>query len=113
MKKLGVLDFRVGGVRVDNFSGAADFNTDSLDLSQYSKAWVVYLQSTHTIGAPTVTIEVSEDGNNWLNYVDDANDIVIPCGIGESRFYPKFMRLVYTANSSNGDVTFKYNLIDA
>ena len=113
MKKIGVLDFRVSGAAVDSYSGGSDFQTDALDLSKYSRAWVVYLESTHTIGAPTVTIEVSEDGNNWLNYVDDATNIVIPCGIGESRFYPKFMRLNYTANSSNGNVTFKYNLIDA
>ena len=66
MKKLGVLDFRVGGVRVDNYTGAADFVTDAVDFSLYSKAWVVYLESTHTIGAPTVTIEVSEDGNNCV-----------------------------------------------
>ena len=44
--------------------------------------------------------------------IDDAVNIVIPCSIGESKFYPKLMRLNYTANSSNGDVTFKYNQID-
>ncbi len=113
MKKLGVLDFRVGGTRVDNYTGAADFVTDAVDFSLYSKAWVVYLESTHTTGTPSVDIQISKDGAEWLNYVDDATNILIPCSIGESKFYPKFMRLVYTANSSDGDVTFKYNQIDA
>ena len=111
-KKLGVLSFRVSGVEVDAYSGVSNFTTDSIDFSDYSKAWVVYLDSTHSAGSPSVTIEISDDGINWLKYVDDATNILIPRGIGESKFYPKLMRLNYTANSSNGDVTFKYNQID-
>ncbi len=102
---------RVSSIDVVTYPANADFTTDAIDFSKYSKAWIVYLESTHTVGSPQITIEVSNDGSSWLNYVDDATSIFIPCSIGESKFYPKFMRISYVANSSNGNVTFKYNKI--
>lgn len=112
MIKLGVLDFKVASTAVTAYSGASDFNTDSVDFSEYSKAWIVYLESTHTTGAPQITIEVSFDGSTWFDYLSRAVNVALPVTIQRSSFYPKFMRIAYTANSSNGDITFKYHQIN-
>lgn len=112
MKKLGILDFRIASVLVDGFTGAADVNTDGVDFSKFSKAWIVYLDSTHTTGSPTITIEVSEDNVNWFDYLPKSINISLPVTIQRSSFYPRFMRIAYTANSSNGNITFKYNQIN-
>lgn len=110
--KLGVLDFKVASTAVTAYSGASDFNTDAVDFSKYSKAWIVYLESTHTTGTPQITIQISKDGTNWIDYVAGSTLISIPVSILESRFYPKFMRISYIANSSDGNVTFKYHQIN-
>ena len=112
MKKLGVLDFRVSGSVVDGYTGASDFVTDGLDFTKYSKSWILYLESTHTTGTPPVTIQISHNNSDWLDYVSDSVNVSLPASIFESKFYPKYMRISYTANSSDGNVTFKLNRID-
>jgi hypothetical protein len=112
MAKLGSLNFYVSSVSVDGYSGASDFNTDSTDLSDYQEGWIVYAESTHTSGTPTITIQVSRDGINWLNYCAETVNVAPPVAIKQSYFYPKYIRIAYTANSSDGNITLKFDKIN-
>lgn len=108
MSKFGFKYFLVGGTVVDGtFSGASDFTTDALNLSSFQDAWLLYANSTYTTGAPTFTIQVSDDESVWFDYNERTTDVLFNRIVKESVFYPKFMRLVYKANSADGNVYLK------
>jgi|TARA_R110000772_G_scaffold244842_1_gene358247 hypothetical protein len=112
MAKQGSNNFYVGSSKVESYTGASDFNTLGIDLTQYQSGWILYAESDHTTGTPTITIQVSRDNTNWLNYITDAIEVLIPITIQQSYFRPKYIRLQYIANSSDGDVTFKFDKVD-
>ena len=89
---------------IDGFSGASDFNTDGLELN--NNPFVLYTDSTHTSGSPTINIEFSGDSTTWYTYKSQSS-VSIPEVFFDDEFYPKYIRVAYTANSSNGNVTFK------
>lgn len=89
---------------IDGFSGASDFNTDGLEFP--NSKFILYLDSDHTSGTPTATIEFSGDNSTWYTYKSQSN-VPIPETFFDDEFYPKYIRVAYTANSSNGNVTFK------
>lgn len=105
-KKLGKRDFYVSSTVVDGYSGASNFNTDSMNMTESNGEIVIYLLSTHTTGSPTATLQVSDDGSNWVNYKDKSILVSLPESFIDSEFMPKFLRVSYTANSSNGNVSF-------
>lgn len=102
--------FRVQDAEVVGFTGANDFNTDSFAMETFSGDWILYCSSTHTTGTPKVTIQISDEGDDgspiWFTYKDMV-DIPITQSFIDDEVFPKFMRIVYTANSSDGLVTFK------
>lgn len=112
MAKLGSNSFNIGATDIDGYTGASDFNTDGIDLTDYQEGWIVYIESTHTTGTPTISIQVSRDNTTFINYLTEAVDVSIPITIEQSTFKPNFMRIAYTANSSDGNVTFKLNKIN-
>lgn len=96
--------FTVSGQPVNSFSGASSFNTDSLKLD--NSPFVLYAISTHSSGTPTITIQFSDDDLTWFTYKDQS-DILISETFFDGEFLPRYIRISYTANSSNGNVTFK------
>lgn len=112
MSKPDSENFFVSGTKVDGYTGASDFNTDSLDMITFQQGWILYVESTHTSGTPTITIQVSRDGTNWLDYVTETINVQVPVAIKQSYFFPKYMRIAYTANSSNGNITLKLDKIN-
>ena len=111
MTKIGSIDFFVSSVIVDGYTGAGDFNTDEIDLKAFNGDWVLYLFSTHTVGSPSISIQSSPDNTNWVDYDAKSINIIIPNSIINNSFIPRYMRIVYTANSSNGFVTFNLNKV--
>ena len=89
---------------IDGFSGASDFNTDGLEFP--NSEFILYLDSDHTSGTPTATIDFSGDNSTWYIYKSQSN-VSLPESFFDNEFYPKYIRVTYTANSSNGNVTFK------
>lgn len=112
MAKKSSYNFYISSTKAVSYSGASDFNTDSLNLSDFNGSYVLYLNSDHTTGTPTISMEVSNDGSSWFEYTGETTDIAIPIAISDDEFLPKYLRLAYTANSSDGDITFKLDPID-
>lgn len=97
---------------IDGYTGVTDFTTAGIDLIDWIKGWVLYCSSTHTTGAPSVTLQVSDDNSTWFNYQDESTDIPISEYFRDNNMIHKYFRISYTANSSDGDVTFKFVKID-
>ena len=112
MAKQGSSNFYVGVSKVESYTGASDFNTLGIDLTQYQSGWILYAESDHTTGTPTITIQVSRDNTNWLDYTIGAIEVLLPVTIQQSYFRPKYIRLKYLANSSDGNLTFKFDKVD-
>ena len=110
-KKLGVKLFYVSSFAVNgSYTGASDFNTNALELSENGE-YILYLGSTHTTGTPKVTLQCSDDGTNWFNYKLDAVDVALPEVFLDDEFFPRYIRIAYTANSSNGNLSFKISFV--
>ena len=110
-EKSGSIDFRVLGVVVDQFTAVSDFVTDALDLSGFNDDWVLFcFRELNTTGAPTITVECSSDGvNGWVNYKRDAVLVLLPNSFLDDEFFPRYMRISYVANGSDGTVTLKFD----
>lgn len=106
-KKLKAQYFQVSATDISGYTGASDFNSDGVDLTNFDGAFLVYLNSTHTQGSPTITLEQSDDDTNWFSYKSKAVNIAIPETFIDGEYRPKYLRIAYTANSSNGNVTFE------
>jgi hypothetical protein len=103
MAKTGEQYFLVSGSLIEQYSGASNFNTDALELP--NKIFIIYAESTHTIGSPKIDIEFSNDATNWFVYKSQQS-LSLPQTIWDDEFLPRYMRLKYAANLSNGNVTF-------
>lgn len=112
MAKKSSNTFYVSSTAVTAYSGASDFNTDAMDLSKFQGAYVLYLYSDHSSGTPTATVQVSYDGTTWFDYRAETTTVSLPISISDDEFLPKYARIVYVANSSNGNVTFKFDPVN-
>jgi hypothetical protein len=104
--KYGYKFFLISGERVDGTAGIQNQETDAMDLEDFSDTWILYANSSHAVGNPTITIQASNDGVDWFNYKDDAVDVALPETIIDGEFLGRFMKVVYTANGSDGNITF-------
>ena len=93
---------------MDDLSATDDFTTEAMNLTKLNGPWVMYAERSGTDGAPKVTLQISRDGKAWSDYTVDATLVPLPASFSQSVFYPKFMRVVYVANSATGKVTFKF-----
>ena len=107
-KKQDYKIFLDGSKVVLNYSGNSDFTTLGIDLADWSGQWVLYCSSDHTSGTPTVTLQISDDNADWFDYQTESTDIEIPNWFYDDKMVHRYFRIVYTANSSNGNVSFKF-----
>ena len=103
MVKTGEQFFLVSSSLINQYSGASDFNSDSLRLP--NSIFIIYAESSHTSGSPKIDIEFSNDATNWFTYKSQTS-VGIPQTIWDDEFLPRYIRIKYIANSSNGNVTF-------
>ena len=84
---------------------------ENLTIDKELKLWGTGSGATiisGSTGSPTITMQGSDDGEDgWFDYKEVLN-IAIPESFIDDEFFPKYMRLVYTANSSDGLITFKF-----
>jgi len=104
MVKTGEQFFLVSNNLINQYSGASDFNSDSLRLP--NSIFIIYAESSHTSGSPKIDVEFSNDATTWYVYKSQSN-VSISQTIWDDEFLPRYMRIKYAANSSNGNVTFK------
>jgi len=99
--------FKVSSTDISGYTGISDFNTDGIDLTNFDSAFLVYCDSTHTQGSPKITLEQSDDNSTWFKYKTKAVSIAIPETFIDGEYKPKYLRISYIANSSDGNVTFE------
>lgn len=103
---------KVGGSNVVAYTAVSSFNTDAIDLSAYSGAWVLQVFRSLSDGSPTCTIQSSTDGTNWNNYDSLLTGFTIPSLKERDTFLPKYFRVAYTnTGSPTGTVTMYFTQI--
>ena len=105
---------KVSGVAVTARAASASFTTDSLEI-KYNHGWALQFVENGTDGIPLLTIEVSDDGTNWVAYKASATavDMTIPANrlLFDSIFTPRYFRVVYDKGAATiGTVGLILNL---
>lgn len=97
--------------KIVTYTATSDFNTLGVDLSEFDGAWSLQVTRSATDGAPTVTIQCSNDNSNWEDYKESAGTDVTTGEIFlDDEFKLKYLRVQYYAGSGTGTVTMKLTL---
>lgn len=94
-----------------NRSATSDFNTLGLDLSDMNGSWLLQVSRSASDGTPDFTIQVSNDNSNWVDYDERSSNVAPPEIIIDTKFVPKYMRIVWDSNSATGTVTMKLYIL--
>jgi len=104
--------FEVLGTPVVNFDATSDFITDAIEFC-FLYVWSLKIDGTTLDGTPTITIEVSNDGTNWIAYKNDSTDSPVPGAWFDNIMPFLFTRINYKANdNTTGTVTFNLTTKD-
>lgn len=104
----------VSGVPVTARAATADFTTDSIEI-KYNHGWALQFVEDSTDGTPLLTIECSDDDENFIAYKDIATsvDMTIPANrlLFDSIFTPRYFRVKYEkGGATTGTVGLILNL---
>lgn len=90
-------------------SASSNFNSSSIDLTNFNSNWSLTIERSASDGSPTVTIQCSDNGSSWFEYKDESTGIDVTNGemFVDNEFIPRFMRVSYSAGSGTGTVTIK------
>lgn len=85
----------VNGVPIVDFDFENDITTDVIDMPESNKAWAIHIPTLDASGTPTMTINCSNDGINFVKYSTATNDIDIssPKMVFGSEFCPRYMQI--------------------
>lgn len=95
------------------FSGSElhDASQDAISQAQevcYSHKWSLAPSAVSLNGAPTYTIEVSNDLTNWAPYEDRTDNAAIDQPFDDTHFAWRYVRINYLANdNTTGTVSFR------
>jgi hypothetical protein len=96
----------VNNVQIVDFDFENDITTDVIDMPESNKAWSIHVNSLDASGAPTLTINCSNDGVNFVEYstlTTDVNILLVPM-VFETEFCPRYMQLVISSvGGASGD----------
>ena len=83
-------------VQIVNFDFENDILTDIIDMPESNKAWAIQVNELNASGAPSMTIQCSNDGVNFVRYSTETSDIDIaetPIVFG-TEFCPRYMKVL-------------------
>lgn len=96
----------VSATVVEAYTAVSSFNTDAIDFSKFSGVWNFTATRSLTDGAPTLTVQCSNDGSAWQDYGTTSTGFTLPCRFEDSEFSPNYLRFVYTnTGSPTGTIT--------
>lgn len=96
----------VSTTEVSAYTAVSSFNTESIDFTKYSGIWNFTATRSASDGAPTLTVQCSNDGSNWQNYGTTSTGFTLPCRFEDETFTPNYLRFVYTnTGSPTGTIT--------
>lgn len=86
----------VNGVPIVDFDFENDITTDVIDMPESNKAWAIQIPTLDASGAPTMTINCSNDGVNFVGYSTATTtvDILTITMVFEAEFCPRYMQIV-------------------
>lgn|SRR5574343_1590564 len=89
----------------ENGDATSAFDSDSLDLTNYDGPWTIDVIRSASDGAPTVTIECSNDNSNWFTYKEQSG-VSVTNGetFVDDEFKWRYIRVAYTSGSGTGTV---------
>lgn len=97
------------GNEIIAYSASSDFVTIGTDFTDYDDKWTIQISRSLSTGAPTLSIESSDDNTNWKVYTGYATAVSVTNG--ELLYYPayqfKYMRVSYKAVGATGTITMK------
>jgi len=96
----------VNNVQIVDFDFENRITTDIIDMPASNKAWAIQINQIDASGAPTMTIQCSNDGVEFVDYSTATTDIDIITTpmIFDTEFCPRFMQLVlYPVGGAAGD----------
>lgn len=90
-------------------AATSDFDSSSINLSNFDGKWTLTVVRSASDGAPTVTIEASNDDTNWFEYKPESTGVDVTNGelFMDDEFLPRYMRVAFTSASATGTVTIK------
>ena len=85
----------VNNVQIVDFDFENDITTDIIDMPESNKGWVIHITSLDSAGAPTMSINCSNDGHYFVAYSTATTDIDISTTpmVFETEFCPRYMQL--------------------
>jgi hypothetical protein len=90
-------------------AATGNFNSSSIDLTNFDNRWSLTVVRSASDGSPTVTIQASDDNSNWFDYKTESTGVSVTNGeiFMDDEFIPRFMRVAYTYGGGTGTVTIK------
>lgn len=83
----------------------ADVVSDSLKVEQ-TYAWNISPSTTDLTGAPTYTVEVSNNDVDWYSYDDLFTDIALTKAVESEAISFLYVRVAITSNGATGSAEF-------
>lgn len=99
-------------VLADGTAATGDFNSTELDLTNFDDAWTLDVIRSASDGAPTATIQCSNDGTNWFTYKDQSG-VSVTNGetFVDDEFKWRYIRVAFTSAGATGTVDINIWLV--